>query len=112
MRISDWSSDVCSSDLERVSCWLNNRHTSLAHGNSFLDVVPIYPLGGWCPLDESLRDIAVQLGLMLGPQLALGGPHLQEGNAFIQRVGHWSSAERRVGTGLVRRCKFRWSPAH
>src|SRR3546814_10435997 len=58
---------------ERVSCWLNNRHTSLAHGNSFLDVVPIYPLGGWCTLDEYLRDLAVQLGLMLGLQLALGG---------------------------------------
>src|SRR3546814_6948409 len=46
---------------ERVSCWLNSRHTSLAHGNSFLDVVPIYPLGGWCPLDERSEEHTSEL---------------------------------------------------
>src|SRR3546814_2907419 len=83
MRISDWSSDVCSSDLHWVARWLPAAWQPYAR-LSRLD----RPIGTW---------------LLLLPgwwALALARPAGQR------------SEERRVGKECVSTCRSRWSPYH
>src|SRR3546814_5484854 len=84
MRISDWSSDVCSSDLEhRQSDKLITGDVAHYCGSG-LGVVAIRLLGcGW-PV----------------PEHAAGGG-----------IDH-RSEERRVGKECVSTCRSRWSPYH
>src|SRR3546814_1954299 len=90
MRISNWSSDVCSSDLP------------LPQGKSGRGEQPV---GRRCHgLQRGRRNIAVapdaeQRG-------AVGPLHLDIGN------GLGRSDERRVGKGCVRKCRSRWSSYH
>src|SRR3546814_17272098 len=82
MRISDWSSDVCSSDLEYTL-----DHTLIAH-----DVgVVIFQ-----PFLAGSREVLEATKL-----------HTSGGNANVGR-----SEERRVGTECVSTCRSRWSPYH
>src|SRR3546814_9515518 len=86
MRISDWSSDVCSSDL----------------GVAFLVAVEarvLRPFG----MAEHRRDLGEQA--VVGP----GNDEVAVG-AFIGLVGR--SEERRVGKECVSTCRSRWSPYH
>src|SRR3546814_3876584 len=89
MRISDWSSDVCSSDLCRdLAC------------NEVLLVRPELDLPG----QIAFSHWADQQRLQAGP----GGLRMHEGSMrFVQR-----SEERRVGQECVRTCRSRWSPSH
>src|SRR3546814_9109131 len=91
MRISDWSSDVCSSDLARVGV----------------------------PVADMLA--APDTGAGLNTQLLLGDEVLvfeERGDwAWVQAgrdnyVGYVRSDERRVGKECVRTCRSRWSPYH
>src|SRR3546814_4501318 len=84
MRISDWSSDVCSSDL--------------------LDV-----LRG---IGRTLRQVAHLLGD--DGETAAGLSRAGGFDAGIQRqqVGLERSEERRVGKECVSTCRSRWSPYH
>src|SRR3546814_6461851 len=85
MRISDWSSDVCSSDLDD--------HLRLVLDGQALDFVIV---------DQALVVDAVLHGVI---QLAGGG------NAGA--VGEVArSEERRVGKECVSTCRSRWSPYH
>src|SRR3546814_17480134 len=103
MRISDWSSDVCSSDLE-------------AAGEAVQDML------------DGEADRAVHLmrdGLALAGRLAdadLGRGDLDE-DVLAEAVGALhrvrrrcgdgdSSEERRVGNECVRPCRSRWLPYH
>src|SRR3546814_7276399 len=94
MRISDWSSDVCSSDLG----------LALA-----LDVQ--------AQLRPDLR-IVVMSATLDGERLAVfrDAPRLSSaGRSFAVQIAHFptrSSEERRVGKGCVRTCRSRWSPYH
>src|SRR3546814_14825528 len=99
MRISDWSSDVCSSDL------LDLGHVLLPQGGQ---------LGGVL-LAEALQFLRVPL---LGGVLLLGesvvGPSVGEGHHGADElvaVAH-RSEERRVGKECVSTCRSRWSPYH
>src|SRR3546814_10761005 len=84
MRISDWSSDVCSSDLqEQVNPYLRE-------GNSVLT-------------NELLTVQREKNSLLM--EIAL--PHLARMNPLIKR-----SEERRVGKECVSKCRSRWSPHH
>src|SRR3546814_17417248 len=102
MRISDWSSDVCSSDLEPA----------------VLDGV-----------DGIARDVHTvgQFGLapaLLGTQHADAVLHVETRLHVMtvpfpcaaarsrMRGCRQSSEERRVGEGCVSTCRSRWSPAH
>src|SRR3546814_9041446 len=87
MRISDWSSDVCSSDLYCAPV-----HRSLSE--SIL-------LGG------APRAVAILNGTLAG---AIGlGLRL-----WLAGIGIWAirSEERRVGKECVSTCRSRWSPYH
>src|SRR3546814_3846974 len=90
MRISDWSSDVCSSDLMKSNMeWI--KRTMAAN-----DLVAAGPM----------RIISTELG--------------RENYTFdiaqpVRKAGSgedWRSEERRVGKECVSTCRSRWSPDH
>src|SRR3546814_8186237 len=88
MRISDWSSDVCSSDLCEAVIAGAAAAVAPAHGLRMLsDPRPI----------ESIDNHDLQ---KLGDKLAL---------ATLQQA---RSEERRVGKECVSTCRSRWSPYH
>src|SRR3546814_8515955 len=92
MRISDWSSDVCSSDL--------------------LDVKPLRLKGFKC-LPQEFFDRRCIAGVEIGRKVWM------HGNADGQRstmgrergIHEHRSEERRVGKECVRTCRSRWSPS-
>src|SRR3546814_16409859 len=103
MRISDWSSEVCSSDL--LSAWLRRRpaapgraeHRSVGlHASLFVAGTYGSYFGGG--LGVVLLGV---LGLFLADHL-----HTVIGLKNVR------SEERRVGKECVRTCRFRWSPYH
>src|SRR3546814_12008444 len=93
MRISDWSSDVCSSDL------LHRRHQKILR------------LRQWRIGAGLLYRVVVRLLAASGQ-----GDRQREPAHFYQiRVMHEEirrSAERRVGKECVSTCSYRWSPYH
>src|SRR3546814_4311836 len=83
MRISDWSSDVCSSDLAGVG----------AGGGVVHPALPAAP-----------GQLATDAGRAPARQRGLGG-------AACRRDGG-RSEERRVGKECVSTCRSRWQPYH
>src|SRR3546814_13535867 len=103
MRISDWSSDVCSSDL--------TLGTGLVHG--FVKSAPDLPTpdvqfffvhASYANAAERILDR--QPGMTIGvAQLrpaSVGSIHLKSSRSEVRRVGKW----------CVRPCRSRWSPCH
>src|SRR3546814_17716636 len=100
MRIIDWSSDVCSSDLGFVSQAFGAGDTDEAHALLFRSVL----LGG---------GIGLFL-LLLQPLIGRGAIGLLTASDEINSlVGtYFRSEERRVGKECVSTCRSRWSPYH
>src|SRR3546814_17014760 len=99
MRISDWSSDVCSSDL------------------SFLK--------GPMKVDDTAAEIIVGLAALVGMGFFIWAGRLSDRigrkKPIVWGYGvtlvllfplFWRSEERRVGKGCVSTCRSRWSPYH
>src|SRR3546814_18357139 len=102
MRISDWSSDVCSSDLfnfleDRLDRW---------HGVGTSNWEPIMDSG------RANNRLASTYYIEDGSFFRLR--NLQLGYNFDQEILDRlkSSEERRVGKECVSTCRFRWSPYH
>src|SRR3546814_19325538 len=91
MRISDWSSDVCSSDL-------------LRHGQLCQQAL-IQVQGVFQRLDHVLQHGNACMALIVGRQ-HVPGAGLRAG------VLEHRSEERRVGKECVSTCRSRWSPYH
>src|SRR3546814_16847192 len=98
MRISDWSSDVCSSDLEVPSGhdpddYVSRRILARGHDGEEVPVSLVYrkttPLDGSAPL------------LLYG-----------YGSYGMSIPAAFRSEERRVGKEGVSTCRSRWSPDH
>src|SRR3546814_21081737 len=99
MRISDWSSDVCSSDLDLIS---------IAIGRTVFDEAETGPEIEGSGVFEGERHFVLthHTGvhcILTGEIAAIGEP------ADGKRV---RSEERRVGKGCVSTCRSRWSPYH
>src|SRR3546814_15534101 len=100
MRISDWSSDVCSSDLQ-------------------CHYVHFYSLGQvlvTCPNRWSFtQSILLTCFAFIEACIARAhGAHLAF-NFLLRQVGHQASGrseERRVGKECVSTCRSRWAPDH
>src|SRR3546814_19241248 len=103
MRISDWSSDVCSSDLDLPT-------TAPWHILSFLAIMLLFGIAGFW------------LFLKNHPMLAVYFTYIYCALNFVV-LGHYtasrlngpvseSSDERRVGKECVCTCRSRWSPYH
>src|SRR3546814_16725206 len=103
MRISDWSSDVCSSDLATpdVAGQLLDRGIAYApdyvvNAGGIINVSAEY-------LGEDESDVELRVA-----QIA---PRVGELLERAAREGR-RSEERRVGKECVRTCRSRWSPYH
>src|SRR3546814_21061658 len=100
MRISDWSSDVCSSDL-LANAKLQSRHR--LHDDPWINWN--YNEFGWMPDNRTLWLLSEQSGYS---HLYLAGA---DGKARALTSGKRSD-ERRVGKACVSTCRSRWSPYH
>src|SRR3546814_14484070 len=102
MRISDWSSDVCSSDLMDIIVVSHQR------GRTWRMRLDVRHVLGWLPF----ALIAI---LLLSSSYAVG--YWTRGGSSVvppRLVAKWAkrSAERRVGKECVSTCRSRWSPYH
>src|SRR3546814_11797174 len=100
MRISDWSSDVCSSDLAIVLVpWLALRRDRMVH----LTNLP------W--LTGTLVMLALTVPWYICAELKTPGfvQYFLVGEHFLRFVDA-RSEERRVGKECVSTCRSRWSP--
>src|SRR3546814_13280453 len=114
MRISDWSSDVCSSDLSR-----KDFEQSIEHKIDVL--IPADPklAAQAAKLGKTLAEVAkgnrighalenmMQLAMGAGEECAEGNIAGKNGKSLLSR-----SEERRVGKECDRTCRSRWSPYH
>src|SRR3546814_20300528 len=96
MRISDWSSDVCSSDLERTVILTHAEEGGKTIGRFGASVAP--PGDLW----HDLRAVS-----RFGPLAAI--PHAV---SETWRMSSLRSEERRVGKECVRACRSRGLPDH
>src|SRR3546814_15928909 len=96
MRISDWSSDVCSSDLEAARQWLTAREDKLREAAAALKTSPDEVPARVASLVEERRRLERELA-DAKKQLAIGGggsagaetesgPEQVGGHAFIGQV--------------------------
>src|SRR3546814_20989670 len=84
MRISDWSSDVCSSDL--LGCRL---------------------LSGF-----AVEAASIRIGRQMAAAMAMGAHGAWCGSVWLTTAEAERSEERRVGKECVSTCRSRWSPYH
>src|SRR3546814_11578738 len=103
MRISDWSSDVCSSDLggPAILRSAERRAVERCHVNDIIGMVVAVEIGGFgkAGLVRDMQEI---------PGCATFLTRRVEIGADFGR----GSEERRVGTECVSTCRFRWAPYH
>src|SRR3546814_21185149 len=102
MRISDWSSDVCSSDLERIE--LMNRSNPLYVLRKHLAEGAIRAAA-----QNDTGEIDTLLKLLRDPYTEQPG---YESYAAVPPEWAGRSEERRVGKEGVSTCRSRWWPCH
>src|SRR3546814_12202482 len=118
MRISDWSSDVCSSDLdggrsraargEAREAGGSCRLSQFERGALRLAVARQQPVGGLARGAGGAEARAVVLAQDGEPAAEVIG--VADGGDDDERGA--SSEARRVGEECVRPCRFRWEPNH
>src|SRR3546814_12568982 len=94
MRISDWSSDVCSSDLQQPK--VDAEEQPLLSRETGTSIVDIRVTGMSCA--SCVGNVDKRLGEMAG--------------VFRSRIALLRSDERRVGKECVSTCRSRWSSYH
>src|SRR3546814_20746193 len=97
MRISDWSSDVCSSDLRSGLAVLIDH-------NSLRTDITGQRVAGNPEVRLTVGEVATDIEEMLGI--------LRDGIRQLSAAASERSEERRVGKECVRPCRSRWSPYH
>src|SRR3546814_13425675 len=108
MRISDWSSDVCSSDLlveERGCCRSEPMRRHLLAAIAEATQCRAHRILGHAPPGGPKRR---------KQKLPMAGEAVQYFKHFenLPRQGNTRSEERRVGKECVSTCRSRWSPYH
>src|SRR3546814_12331836 len=101
MRISDWSSDVCSSDL-------HPRQSPIHRNLTFIAVckLSMHPHGKVI-IDLSFNVNAAPDRLKVIPHYDALVTEVTNGHIILDR-----SEERRVGKECLSTCRSRWSPTH
>src|SRR3546814_15477836 len=99
MRISDWSSDVCSSDLEDLAEHLP--------GFALIEMDLVRVVG---------RDRPVRVFALLGDEILAQSREFPDfavsHGAMLAAYRAQRSEARRVGKECVSTCRYRWSPSH
>src|SRR3546814_12345888 len=124
MRISDWSSDVCSSDLSRVTTLIMVYCTVLLFNingtpTAILRLYGRYHTVAYGPIANALLRVALCLiGIQAGAGLGyfvlvwMATQILGSLSFVVVSVRALRSEERRVGKACVSTCRSRWSPYH
>src|SRR3546814_15126960 len=99
MRISDWSSDVCSSDLIELNWRRLQEQTQDLKAHFNYPYLFRTPVGIDYAIKLNRRDTT-----FLDVNQVLGLQYLFSANT--------RSEERRVGKECVSKCRYRWSPYH
>src|SRR3546814_15269383 len=102
MRISDWSSDVCSADLP-ASPGVHFRPTTMWRAETSLFVSLLTQVKG-----IGAAQSVCQRRLCLPAPSGLAA----DVDQFLLHSQRLRSEERRVGKGCVSTCRSRWSPDH
>src|SRR3546814_20306389 len=100
MRISDWSSDVFSSDLAHASVYENKMHGCGHDGHMLM----LLAAGRFLARHN---DFAGTVYLIFQPAEEVG-----EGATKMMDEGLFRSEESRVGNECVSTCRSRWYPCH
>src|SRR3546814_11550351 len=104
MRISDWSSDVCSSDLHEITTAVADLH-QVVEALERRFGAPESARLVWRPQTTvPVADEAAETLFKL--------PETLDDNDDVQSVVANRSEERRVGKECVSTCRSRWSPDH
>src|SRR3546814_20493787 len=101
MRISDWSSDVCSSDLALLVDGVRSARSA--------ELVPTHTGNGRPGFDRLVRHHRLVRALVAIREPP-GGP-LTVGED-VEKAAPIRSEERRVGKECVSPCRSRWAPYH
>src|SRR3546814_13406074 len=111
MRISDWSSDVCSSDLAVVLLLLALLNDRVSHKG--INLATVHARRASHSADSALRNAEVvdAMGLTanIAQRWAADG---RQALRLLTRAGERRSEERRVGKECVSTCRSRWWPTH
>src|SRR3546814_12595649 len=116
MRISDWSSDVCSSDLQpldhRLSRTKNTKRCSQVTVNNGIPLFVTHILDDTVPGIAGVINNNVQPCVVIdcNPYEALS--KVGSGNVPVTNYCLARSEERRVGKECVSTCRSRWAPYH
>src|SRR3546814_17464474 len=102
MRISDWSSDVCSSDLPRTRRRLRACIRFVGPLRAMME-----------PFMRLIGGQRVRVEELIRGHVACAEALAGQGNGGgAAGAALWRSEERRVGKGWGSTCRFRWSPYH
>src|SRR3546814_20807504 len=106
MRISDWSSDVCSSDLELDS---GNLAGELAIGTCSGHLVARHRQS-----DNAVERRSVEVLVHEHTTAPIGDAEITDHATDLDAITRLAlrSEERRVGKECVSTCRSRWSPYH
>src|SRR3546814_17985011 len=103
MRISDWSSDVCSSDLDAPGTRSEGLRITALPQAMAIEVIISGTITG--KLKGAMQP-TIPTGWRI-EKVSIPPPTLREYSPFVIR-----SEERRVGKECVSTCRSRWSPYH
>src|SRR3546814_13662529 len=112
MRISDWSSDVCSSDLagddfycaeRRLGQWFYCSKPRATEPEKQAVPVPSSAVERMSAITRQLDELKAR---------AILDPTEENVIAYVRFQREQRSEERRVGKECVRTCRSRWSPYH
>src|SRR3546814_12345124 len=107
MRISDWSSDVCSSDLMPEGHLPVTSHLAVPVISREGEVIGGLFFGHSEAARFTARHEEIIVGLAAQAAIAVENSRLISGAQEANR-----SEERRVGQECVSTCRYRWSPYH
>src|SRR3546814_12715682 len=111
MRISDWSSDVCSSDLNDSTGAQTEKHQKRMMGE-IAKLVEGSKMGtGYLDPADYDRTVSILLSAKSDPVITKK-PEGAWTHAIFDAAKKYRSEERRVGKECVRTCRSRWSPDH
>src|SRR3546814_14031672 len=116
MRISDWSSDVCSSDLGNVSLSAGGDVTYNNDGVVFGSASLVSQ--GTDNATTSSNTTKVSTAIATPPALDVVTTSVEDKSTTVTThtggnvTGTYRSEERRVGKECVRTCRSRWPPKH